>query len=236
MNLKELVQEFCRRTGLGVPSFVVSNSDARVSQFLGLLNECVDDLVTRRIWQRATREATWASLATESQGTIASLADGGFEGIVPDTFFDRSQNLPVRFFESPEAWQASKALAGIGPYYRARLRQNQLLIQPVPAAGHTMAFEYYSSWLILSEDGTTYRPYWAFDTDTLIFPDRIPLAWLRWRWKAEKGLDYAEEKEAYEAALAMQGLRDGNAPAIQMDNCPRGRFPGIVVPEGNWNQ
>jgi hypothetical protein len=57
---------------------------------------------------------------------------------------------------------------------------------------------------------------------------------LRWRWKKEKGLDYAEDMRTYEMQIKDELGRDGGKQILQMDNLTTKR-PGISVPDGNWN-
>lgn len=73
------------------------------------------------------------------------------------------------------------------------------------------------------------------DTDAFRFPNRIPLLWLRWWWKKEKRLDYAEEFRAYELAIADLGTRDAAPRTVDMSRRESMAKPGIVIPEGNWD-
>jgi hypothetical protein len=232
LSLRDIAQEHCRRVGLPVPNSVVSNADANILQIFGLLQELLEDLVKRKAYQQVTREATWVSTATEDQGSIDTLAPSGFVSVLPGTFYNRSTNLEVSFGMTPEEWQSRKASSGttaIGPW--ARLRNNRLLFSPIPTAGQTFAFEYRSSWFVQSATAVPLAR-WTGDTDTCILPDFIPLSWIGWRWKEEKGLDYAEAFRHYEELLASLAMRDGGPRPIDM----AGERPGAgaSMPVGSW--
>lgn len=234
MTLLQLIQEFCRRRALPVPSSAVSNPDTGVMQLLGIMNEFMEDLQVRKAWQRNTFEATFVTTGTEDQGNINTLCPNGFEEILWETFFDRTQRLPLFGGTSPAEWQARKAFNITGPWYQFRIRQNRLLFTPVVPVGHTIAFEYQSSSFVLAADGVTYRQYWSQDTDTCTLGDSIPLGFLAWKWMEKKGFDYAEAFAHYERLIAAKLARDNRPTAVDISNTNADLRPGIYVPYGNW--
>lgn len=234
MSMLTLVQSFCQRTGLAVPSFVAASTDAQVIQVLGLLNEVLEDVVDRWTWETLTTEATFVTTATEDQGAITDIAPFGYLGIVNDTIFNRTLRLPVYGPISPEKWQALKTLPNSGPFYKYRLRNGRLLFNPVAAAGHTCAFEYKSSSAVLAADGVTYRSSFTADTDTSVLDERLLRAGLRWKWRSEKGLDYAEEFRRYEELGTNACGRDGTKATLSQSGGSHEFLPGIFVPAGNW--
>lgn len=235
-NLLQIVQEHCRRTGLPFPTTVVNNPDRQISQMWGLMNELLEDQAFRKILQQLTRECSWSSLAAEDQGNIYTLTgDEGFLNILPNTFWDRSSGLPVHYGLTPSEWQALKTNTTVsGPAYQARLLRDRLKILPTPPAGHTFVFEYRTASCVVASNGTTYRMSFEADTDSFLLPHALAVAWLRWRWKAEKGLEYSEERVAYESARDALGFRDAGPKPINMAGPNEAHFAGVVVPIGSW--
>jgi hypothetical protein len=136
----------------------------------------------------------------------------------------------------PRQWQALKALFVNGPYYRFRIRSGHFLVNPIPPAGEDWYFEYVTKNWILDQDGVTYKQYFTNDADTILMPDELLLMGLRWRWKKEKGLDYAEDFRTYEMQVKDALGWDGAKPILRMDEQMRkGPMPGIFVPQGSWN-
>jgi len=239
MTLLEIVQQTRARLGQPIPAFVSGNPDAGIVQCMALLNEFLEDLVTRKFWTANTLEATFTSVAAESQGNLDTLFPYGYEGLVPDTFFNRTNQLAVTGGLSPEDWAIRKARNMSGPLPSFRIRRGQLLFNPVPTAGETYAVEYFSNFFVYNpaDPGPVYRKYWFKDTDTCTVDDALAMNYLKWAWRREKGLDYAEDFRKYEALCASKGLRDGTPQALSMDDyatrSPVG--PGVVVSPGSWS-
>lgn len=241
LNLLQIVQAHAGRQGLPVPAYVAGNPDGYAVQCLGLLNEFNEDLCIRKAWEMNVREATWTSTATESQGSLDTLAPFGFEGIIQDSFWDRTSKLKVGGGLTSADWAARKASGFTGPISCFRLRGHNLLLNPAPAAGLTYAFEYYSSFFVYDPGTVTvtanYKKYWSLDRDTSTVDDALAIAYLRWAWKREKGFDYAEDFAKYERMLATKAARQDSPQTVQLDcadslNSLRG--PGIGVQPGSW--
>lgn len=236
MTMLSIIQNVCGRAGLPVPPSAQSSSDPQILQMVAILQEFCDDMVTRKAWQSNTREALFVSTAAEDQGDINTIAPFGFEGIILESFFDRTQRLPLLGGIGSAEWQARKAFDFTGPLYDFRLRQDRLLFNPAMPAAHTIAFEYYSSYFAKSADVVpVYRPYLLQDADTCTLGDRLPTAYLRWAWKKEKGFDYAEDFAAYERLVATNSARDARPQVVNMGDRDCDLQPGIFVPYGSWN-
>ena len=236
MTLLTVVQNFCERTSLPVPNTVYGTSDKQVLQVKALLEEEGNDLAQRGDWEVLTNIATHTTVATESQGAIATIASNGFRYIKNQTIWDRTDRLPVLGPMNSREWEALKPIVVNGPRYRFRIIGGNLLVNPVPSAGHTWAFEYLSHNWIQATGGGAYKQYFTADTDEILLPNTLVLMGLRWRWKKEKGLEYAEDMRTYEMQVKDALGRDGGKPVYHMDQSYwNGPKPGIWVPDGNWN-
>lgn len=233
-TLLEIVQDMTGRQNLTVPTTVYGTTDPQIRQIMRLLEEEGNDLSSRGNWESLTNEATFSTVATESQGAIATLASNGFRYIKNETIWDRTSRLPVSGPMSGKAWQMMKAYLINGPRFKHRIRKGLLLVNPVPTAGLTWAFEYISKNWILAVDGTTYKKRFTADTDSIVLPDDLCLQGLRWRWKKEKGFDYAEDFRTYETQVKDALGRDGGKPRLSMDSNVTGPVPGIWVTPGSW--
>ena len=235
-TLLSIVQGFCGRTNISVPTSVIGSTDPQIVQVQRLLEEEGVDLATRADWQELTQQGTFVSVASEEQGLIATIADDGYRSIKNETFWDRSSSLPVLGPLSAKEWQTLKAVANTGPRYWYRIRGGQLLMNPAPAAGLNFFFEYVSKNWILSNDGTTTQARFANDADDVLLDYDLLTMGLRWRWKKEKGFEYAEDFRTYETQVDKAMARDGGKPTLQMGDSGRWKVrPGIFVPVGSWN-
>lgn len=235
MTLLQLCSEFCRRTGLTVPTKVMESTDETVLQIAALANEILEDLAERHSWSTVTYSVTFISVAAESQGLLTTLAPNAFLKVQNNTIWDRTLRLPVWGPLDPVQWQELQALPNAGPLYRYRIQEGLLKIYPTIEAGHTMAFDYTSCGLVQATGGGAIKEYFTADTDVFLLPAKLLLQGMRWKWRSEKGLPYAENFKTYEAAVAEAMGSDGTKPVLNMAGGNPNIQPGIWVPAGSWN-
>lgn len=231
MDVKAIVQGFCRAQGLPVPTGVASSPDPQVAQIGELLQEFLDDLLTRKFWQVATVEGHATATGAEE---LATIDPNQVLGIVPGTMFDRTTGTRILGSMEASDWQARKAVNATGPFYQFYLRGNKLLTSPAIPTGHEVYWEYQSPRFVVAVDGTTFKQYWTLDTDSFRCNDSLPKLWLRWRWKSQKGLEYAEEFRQYENLVTTFTLKQDAPRIVDLTGCGKSMRPGIIVPEGNW--
>ena len=235
-TLLDIIRRFMERTGLPKPAFSIGNTDTQVAQILGLLEEATEEIVMRnaRGWQILNRQAIFQTKAQEVQGSLSELAPG-FRAVINDTLFNRTTRLPIYGPLLPMERQATKALQTAGPYYRYWIANDELHFYPIPPAGQTIAFEYTSTaaW----SDGktpVTYSEYPESDTAICLFPKPVMIAQLRWRWKKEKGLEYAEDFAMAERLLNAAIAADGTRRVVDLGGTELVARPGIMIPTGSW--
>ena len=233
-TLLEIVNKFSSRQGLPTVTQVATSTDTTVLQAMALLNEELEELTDRFAWSQLRREAQFTSVAAESQGEITTIAPDGFLWIIKDTIYNRTRRLPIFGPMTARNWQFLKALPTTGPFDKYIIRGGELLVNPTMTAGHDCYFEYASSYAVESATATLKAVFTA-DDDVLLLPEKVALAGLRWRWKREQGLDYAEEFNRWEAMAANAASRDATKPTLDMGGGMSGWQPGIFVPAGNWN-
>src|SRR5690606_27387637 len=86
------------------------------------------------------------------------------------------------------------AAAGAWTVYGGRIH-----VRPAPAAGEEIAWFYMSSKWALDVNGTP-RLAFASDTDGFRLPEELLGLCMIWKWRAAKGLAYAEDLAGYEEA------------------------------------
>lgn len=170
----------------------------------------------------------------EDQGAIADLADNGFRYIRNDTIWDRDLRLPVYVIDATD-WQQVKAVEVTGPRYQARIRGGRLLSNPPAAAGHTWAFEYVTWNAITDSTGDTQKQYFTNDEDLMLLPELLLESGLQWRWKKQKGMEYAEDFRTYEHLVANELSRNGLKRPLKMHQGSYTPEPKVFIPDGSWN-
>lgn len=240
-TLLETVQSVCGRLVQPVPATVYGSTDKAVVQMMRLLEEGLDFLSGRGAWQQLNFEYTFSTIANADQGVLLTglgspvVAPNGLRYILPMTLWDRTNQLPLVGPLDAADWQALQAWLINGPRYQFRLRGGHFLVNPAPTAGWTWAFEYISENFATTAAGVGLKRFTA-DTNIILLPDQIVQADLRWRWKKEKGLPYAQEFADTEALVVDALARAKPNKDLRLDvnegyDSPR---PTIVVPSGNW--
>ena len=232
MSLLTIVSKTCGRLSIAIPTQIVGNTDDQIIQLLELANEEGEDLAARFQWSGLVAEATHQTLAIQNQGAITTIASG-YDYLLPETIWNRTTNRKIHPLTSQD-WQSVQSNQIAGPYTYMHIRGGRLLFFPVPTAGQTVAFEYYTKNWCQSSGGTG-QSAWAADTDIGVLDEQIMRMGLIWRWKQKKGLDYAEDFRMYEARVANAIAKDGAVKQLRMGGANRIRFiDNRNVKEGSW--
>lgn len=234
MTLLTIVQNACDEIGISKPSTVIGNSDSQIVQLLALSNREGKALASRSYegWEELITEATHTTVATANQGAMETIAPS-YKYVIGKTLFNRTTQRPLLGELSPQEWQLLQATPTSNVYDHFRIRNGNLLIDPVPAAGETIAFEYMSK-LWCESSGGTAQAAWAADTDVGRLDEELLTLGLIWRWKAAKGFSYQEEFAEYERQVADALSRNGVKATLNLGSSKTQYQPGVFIPTGNW--
>jgi len=232
MTLLQLVQSVCRRVGITTsPNAAFTSTDPQILQLLEIANEEGQEQANRYPWQKLQRIATFTTVAAEVQGAMSTIAPG-YSYIINNTIWNRDLRRPVYGPDTPQNWEQQKAIQIAGPFNRFRIIADVLNFYPVPAAGQTCVFEYIDRrWV---STASTPSEVFTNDGDSTFLDDRLMMLGMVWRWKAAKGLSYAEDFNKYETALADASNRDAGKATISMSGAMYDVVPLVVVPSGSW--
>ena len=234
LTVLEIVQQMCVRTGIPVPSLVVSNSEEGVRQYFRLLQEVAAETMRRFHWQFSEIRITWTSVAAESQGTLDSLFGVSMDVIENMTLWNNTQRRPIFGPLTDRDYQLVKDLVGIGPPDEYKIMGNQLLINPVMPGGESCSALIRSKNWLLDADTVTTKRYITADSDVSLLDDELMILGLRAKWKMEKGFAYAEDMRSFEMMAKTLSGRDGTKKSLHLDYGPTDIRPGIFVPAGSW--
>lgn len=237
MSLLTLVQKVARRVGTLVPTAGVFTSiDTNVQQIIELATEAGEEIAHRYEWQALTKEATFTAVNVESQGTIQTLTGPDYVKVLNDTMWDRTTRRPVYGPKYAAEWQQLKAQLMQGPWWQYRIRGNNLLFLPPPAAGDQIFFEWISGYWVATGTNTSVGAQRAFaaDSDVSLLSERTLVLDAIWRYKSAKGLAFEADYDKAEAAIADDMTGDASKPRLNLAGAQSDIYPGILVPAGNW--
>jgi hypothetical protein len=229
-TLLQLCTSFSKRTGLPVQNSTATS--ASYGQLVALLGEVLDEIVSSFNLQSLTSEAVFSATGVTLQGPMGTIAPG-FERLLAKTFFNRTRRVEVPGPLSPTEYQAQRTMPGTGPISWFRIVGDKLYLDPPPAAGEQFAFEYIDRNAVVEAGGAT-KQYPTQDTDTFRVPDAILIAGLRWKWKYEKGLEYAEDFSSFQTLCKNHSNSSNTLRAHSLDGGQLDASPGIIVPTGTW--
>lgn len=232
-NLLAIVQAASLELGIPSPVSVVGSTDQQAGQLLALANQEGEEL--------AQVEGGWERLRGEQLITLVPGQDtyafpNDFAYYVKDAMWNRTTHYPVTGPMSASDWQFIKSgLFPSGVYSRFRIFSGSIVFDPKPTAAGTVAIEYISSNWCISANNVTQSQFLS-DNDTPLLPDRLFILGIKWRYRAAKGLNYSEERAAYDLAISRLHPRDFVTENINISarHGGYGYLNNGLLPLGNW--
>ena len=137
---------------------------------------------------------------------------------------------------TPQDWQQRKAMTSLGPWNQFRIIGDSIKFNPAPSAGQHCYFEFLTKNWCVSDDGLMTRSRWGNDNDIPYLDEELLTLGTLWRWKKEKGLEYAEDFNSYERLVIDAIGRDAGKDWIDLGGSSRYEIePIVLVPSGSWN-
>lgn len=225
MTLLSICQDAAVDLSQPVPTAIISNTDPAVRLLLRCAQEEGRSLAGRHSWQVLKKEHTFATVAADAQ---TSSIPSDFDWLIPETMFNRDRNRRVWGPLDENEWQAYKAtlVTRVDPAFR--IRGDTILITPEPTAGETVAYEYVSNQWCQDSAGTA-QSAWAADDDTAKLNEAAMTLGVVWRWRKNKGLEFAATERDYNRIVADLIMRDGSKPRLSSSVPNRERIP--VAPQ-----
>lgn len=225
----QIVQLVCSWQALPIPTELYSSMDPQTIEFRDLLNEEIGELKKwpDTYWRKLMRQHTFITEDSDEQ-TLSPLPDD-LDYIIPNTMWDRTMTRPCLGPIDPQTWQAWKARPILtSVLWGWRLRGNDFLTAPNPPAGDTVAYEYISNLAVYSNGATTPdKEYCTSDGDTPIFDGLMVARGVRWRFLAQKKLDYTSEYAVWVSLVQREVSRNKGMPIL---NASGPTWPGLAGP------
>lgn len=188
---------------------VYSNNAQIAVELADLANEVAQDIADSHQWQALTSIAQLTGDGTLTAFALPSdysrmLIGGGIQK-------QGSWLWSYRHVPSVEEWLHMRNGGFVGYRNTWILLGGQLQFNPAPS-GVSM-FPYIRNTIVQAENGSLKREF-DRDDDEFVLDERLITLALIWRWREQKGLEYAEDMATYEKALSQQQTRDAGPSVI----------------------
>lgn len=195
------------------PTTIFSSQNKMEMEIADLSTEVAVDIMKSNDWRALTKFQTLTG-----DGTITAFdlpADYDRMALAEDVTDPNNWFWGYSQAQSLTDWMqiTSSGFFGITPGWWIIL-EGQMHFAPAPSDGNQAKFAYISK--NIGRDATL-APIAAFtsDDDTFVLSERLLTLGLIWRWKAQKGIEYAEDLANFEKALSENAGRDKGATVIR---------------------
>jgi hypothetical protein len=227
LSVLQLVMPIC---GLPQPSQAVSSTDPNVIKFVALAQDIGDELRERFFWRNLNIAG---QLTGDGTTTLFGLPSDWAQLSPGQDFY--SSLYPLLAMPGPvsnETMAALKASAFVPTRPVWRIIGGTLEFFPAPGLGEIITFNYYSTNWVSNAAALQRQPGFALDSDFSMIDEIVLRRGLIWRWKASKGLDYAEDFRAYQMSLDRAAGREDAQRVVSTSNrrgSPDTWFPGTIT-------
>lgn len=234
MSLLTIVQDVTDRIGIPRPSSVVGSSDNQIRMLLSLAQQEGKELSQRFPWQDLLKEATFTTIASETQ---TSALPSDFNRLIEGSMYNRTQHRPVVGPLNAQRWQQLKSTFTASVWSAFRIRGSAILMNPTPAAGDTIYFEYVTDyWAGVASSTVPTLSAWAADTDIGYLDEELMTLGIQWRYLRARGLDYGEAFNSYERKYLTVSGSDGGERILDLsaEGIGAGWFDPYLK-DGSWS-
>jgi len=214
--------------GFETPSTIVGNTDPTAILLKNIAAQIGRELAREVKWQTLKTAYTFATVASTSAYSLPA----DFQRFANLTFWNTSEEQPLIGPVNGIDWAAlTRGIVVLGIRYAFHVSGGYLNITPTPTDVQNIGYDYYSRYYSTTSGGTA-QENWVADSDLWRLDRDLAVLGMRYRFRARKGLPFAEEKADYLAALMALQFDDTPKPVIDVSGVPRVRYTGI--PDGNW--
>jgi hypothetical protein len=224
----EVVSDASVEIGLSPIADPFSSNDPNVVQLCQLLKSLGRDLINQRNWSYLRKEYGFTTVQGQSYYPLPP----DFRRMIDQTWWNRTNRLPVGGPLSPQEWQYLRArLVGVVFNVLFRPDAGQIQLYPVGTTpgGQDIYFEYESKFWVSSAATPTVLGYDAPTTsDQLVWFDPLLLTrGLKYKMLQAKGFDTSAAAQDYFSTLESIKGSDSPAPVV---SATRDGTRGVVDP------
>lgn len=222
----QIVSEVLGILGLPVPVSVASSSDATARQMWRLLTECGQKLTrVNHTWQMQYR--TWEINTT---GATEYDLPSDLARFVDETGWNNTSRIPMLGPMSQQQWRMLQARKLGGTTLRVQyiIQNDKLVLYFAPTPTQNLTIEYISrGWVSPAAAVDTRLDHVMADADTVLYPPELIKAFLKYKWREEKGFDTTASKQDYDDML--EQCKYDDRPHRRLSLVTQGAYPYVGV-------
>lgn len=226
MSVLTAIQNASAVIALNRPAVVFSSAEREHFELQVLANTCAGAIARDYEWQALK------SLAVISgDGTAESFAlPGDYDRMLKDgdLWSDRLQS-PLTHITSTDQWLELDVRRFETVTGAWTLIDNEIAVRPKPVNGETISYYYMSSRWARDNDGTA-KSSFAADDDVFRLPESLLELCMIWKWRANKGLPYAQDQDNYEDEKEKRIAADKGARLLRLGRLRTARGARITYP------
>lgn len=206
MTVLATAKKVALRIGMEQPDALLSSTTREHLELAEILQECAEQIAF-------DSGHDWEALLTLK--TISG--DGATSSFALPTDFKRMPvaaqiwttrlDAPLRVIDEVDAWleidiRDADYVSGVWTRIGGSVQ-----VKPTPTASETLKY-YYITNKIVSPSGGSDQATFTADTDSFVLDERLLKLCAIWQWKEAKGIEYAEDMQTYQDALAQAIVAD----------------------------
>lgn len=196
MSVLTAIQNACSVIALSKPDAVFSSTDREHFELQVLANTAADHIAKDYEWQELKALATITGVGS----TEAFALPDDYDRMLKDgKLWSDRLITPLTHIVSTDQWlelDIRQFTLVVGAW---TLVSNEINIKPAPATGELVKYYYMVNECVTDQASSTKTAFTA-DTDTFRLSQHLLELCMIWKWRAQKGLPYAQDQDNYEDA------------------------------------
>jgi hypothetical protein len=235
MTLLSIVQDASVKIGIARPTQVIAATTREMYDAKAVMAEATNAILEAHDWQLLKTIATITGDGTTTAFPLSTVAADYYRMLKTASFWSSRYLWAINHVLDTDRWLELLTL----PYTQITgswsLFGGNVNILDTMALNDTAKFFYISN-MVWASSGGSPQPTFLADTDVFRLDEELLRLCFIWRWKQEKGRDYAEDLSNYEIKLSQCMDRDGGSKPVVSGSLGRnwrGRniaWPGTISP------
>lgn len=211
MSILDVVKFVAPRIGLDVPTQFMASTDRELVELQELARDTAAMIAQGHPWQKLSSLTTITGDGTTEDWDLPADFDWMPDG---NQIWSTRIQTPLTKVMSQDEWLEKLIRLNSSVLNEWIIYGGQLHIRLALASAELAKYFYQSNKYALA--GSTAQATFTTDTDTFRLDERLLKLGMMWRWKADKGIPYAEHLEDYETLKAQLIARDKGGTVLRV--------------------